>query len=62
MKKTPLNIVIMLFSLLGLVAVSIFAWNFSSILFILIGAVLGLFSYAIALCKKRSNNKEEARK
>ncbi|MBQ7124887.1 MAG: chromate transporter [Clostridia bacterium] len=62
MKKTPLNIVIMLFSLLGIVAVSIFAWNFSSILFILIGAVLGLFSYAIALCKKRSNNKEEARK
>ena len=53
MKKDVMSIVIMITVLVALVTLSVFAVNFSTIIFILISGVVGLVVYAIRASRKR---------
>lgn len=52
MKKSPLTITMTSLTIVCLVAFSLFAVQFSTILYILIGAVVGLSAYGIRLLRK----------
>ncbi len=57
-KKTPFNVVMLILTVLCLVSFSIFAIDFSTIFYILIGGTVGLVVYLIGYCKnKKSSNK-----
>ncbi len=57
MKFSPFNITLLVLSVLGLVATTLFAVKVSTILFILAGAVVGIFAYLIAkIIKKEGDN------
>ena len=60
MKKSALNMVIMIATFGCMLVLSIFAVNFSSIFYILIAAAIGVLVYAIGYIKdkKRSKNEE----
>jgi chromate transporter len=51
MKKKPFNLIIVGLTVLAFVSVTVFSVAFSSIFFILIGAVIGLFAYAVSTYK-----------
>lgn len=53
LKKTALNIIILVSVICLMLSISIFAWNFSSIYLILISGVIGLVAYHISLVKKK---------
>ncbi len=59
LKKTPLNIILLTLAIAGILVVNLFALNFSTVFFILIGAVIGLIVYAIALGKQKRQAKEQ---
>ena len=56
MKKDVMSIVIMITVLVALVTLSVFAVNFSTIIFILISGVVGLVVYFIRASKKKGDN------
>ncbi len=59
MKRTPLSIVLAVFTFIVMIAVSLFAFRFSSIFFILIGAAVGIVAYVISLCRHKSKTEEK---
>ena len=46
-KKTPLHLFLFAASILGITAINLFSLNFSSVYFVLIGAVIGFFIYLL---------------
>ena len=58
MKKTPMNIVLVSATILCMVLFSVFAVNFSSIYYIVIGGCVGLFVYLIMKIRNGKKNKE----
>lgn len=58
MKKTPMNIVLVSATILCMVLFSVFAVNFSSIYYIVIGGCVGLFIYLIMKIRNSKKNKE----
>ncbi len=57
-KKTPLNIILLCLTIGCMLAFSLFAINFSSIFYILIGGVVGLSVYLIGLCAKKNKKSQ----
>lgn len=57
LKKTAFNLLISIITVICLVGISIFAVDFSTIFFVLIGGVLGLVVYFISLIKNRNKDK-----
>ena len=53
LKKTALNIIILVSVICSMLLISLFAWDFSSIYLILISGVIGLVAYYISLIKKK---------
>lgn len=58
MKKTPMNIVLVSATILCMVLFSVFAVNFSSIYYIVIGGCAGLFIYLVMKIRNGKKNKE----
>ncbi|MBQ3493678.1 MAG: chromate transporter [Clostridia bacterium] len=58
-KKTPVNLIMLILTILCLVGFSAFAIDFSSIFYILIGGVVGLTVYLIGYIKNRNKKKIE---
>ena len=58
MKKNPMNIVLISATALCMVLFSVFAVNFSSIFYIVIGGCVGLFVYLIMKIRNNSKKKE----
>ena len=58
-KKTPLNLVLLLATIVCLVAFSLFAIKFSTIFYILIGGTIGVVLYLLSLIKKKNKKQEE---
>lgn len=58
-KKSPLNIIIFAATFAGMVLTGLFAVNFSSIFYILLGGAAGLFAYAATYARGRRKNKKE---
>ena len=56
MKKTLLSFSVFTLSAISLVLLSIFAVNFSTVIYILIGAVIGLVCYAISEIKRKGED------
>ena len=59
LKKTPINIIVLILTILALVGFSLFAISFSSIFLILIGGVIGLVVYFIGKIKENKKAKEQ---
>ncbi len=59
LKKNALNVTLFIASLVALILVDIFALNFSTIFFILIGGAIGLVLYFITVIKERNNSKKQ---
>lgn len=57
-KKTPLNICLFLCSIIGMSVINVFALKFSSVYFVFIGAVLGLFVYFFTGNKKKTDREK----
>lgn len=55
-KKTPLHWILFAGSIIGITLVNLFAWNFSSVYFVLIGAISGLFLYFLERNKERGGS------
>ena len=55
-KKTPLHLILFAGSIIGITLVNLFAWNFSSVYFVLIGAIIGLFLYFLEKNKERGGS------
>ena len=55
LKRTPFNVIMTVLTLTAFLAVSLFAWNFSSVYFVLIGGVVGIVTYLICGIKKDKN-------
>lgn len=60
LKKTPLGMVLFAVTFGLLITFSLLAVNFSSVFFILIGGVIGLFAYAVGVIRARKNKKADA--
>ena len=58
MKKTLLSFSVFTLSAISLVLLSIFAVNFSTVIYILIGAVIGLVCYAISEIKRKGEGRK----
>ena len=58
LKKSAFNMIITFLTIICLVGVSVFAVDFSTIFFVLIGGVLGLVAYFISLIKNRKDKKQ----
>ena len=58
MKKTPFNIVILSAVIICIVVSSVFSVSFSTIFYILISGMVGLFVYLIGLLRKGKENDE----
>lgn len=58
MKKSPMNIVLVSATILCMVLFSVFAVNFSSIYYIVIGGCVGLFIYLIVKIRSNAKKKE----
>ncbi len=58
-KKTPLNLVLLLATVVCLIAFSLFAIKFSTIFYILIGGTVGVIFYLISLVKEKNKKQEE---
>ena len=58
MKKSPMNIVLVSATILCMVLFSVFAVNFSSIYYIVIGGCVGLFIYLIMKIRNNAKKKE----
>lgn len=56
-KKRPMEITLLILTILVMVCFSIFAINFSSIFYILIGGIIGLIVYYISKIKRREHKK-----
>ena len=61
-KKTPLSVVCFCVALLGVTLVNIFAWDFSSIYFIIAGFAVGLVCYFVAAKRERAARADNAEK
>ena len=59
LKRTAFNVILLTLTCVCLVAFSIFAVDFSSVFFILIGGVLGLSVYLFSYFKKTDKNKDK---
>ena len=55
-KKTPLHWILFIFSILGITVINLFNWNFSSVYFVFIGAIIGLFVYLLNKNKEKINS------
>ena len=55
LKRTPFNVIMTTLALIAFLSVSLFAWNFSSVFFVLIGGVIGIVTYLICGLKKDKN-------
>ncbi len=53
LRKTPLNMILLVAVITAMILLSVFAVNFSAIYYILIGGFLGLFVYLVGLIKRR---------
>lgn len=61
LKRTVFNVTMLVLTISAFLAVSLFAWNFSSVFFVLIGGVLGVAVYLVSLLslrKKRAKNSQ----
>ena len=58
-KKTPLNVVLLLATVVCLITFSLFAIKFSTIFYILIGGTIGVIFYLISLIKGKNKKQEE---
>ena len=59
LKRTVFNVILLTLTCVCLVAFSIFAVDFSSVFFILIGGILGLITYLFSYFKKTDKNKDK---
>ena len=59
MKKTPFNLIVMSVTLVALILIDLFALNFSTVFFILIGAVLGILVFLLGNIKKNKNGEDK---
>ncbi len=59
LKKTALNVILFCATVIALVLVDLFALNFSTIFYILIGGAIGIMLYFITFIKDKRNNKKE---
>lgn len=57
--KTIVNIVLLSLTAIALIVFTLLSVNFSSIFYILIGGLVGLVLYFIAIIKSKKNNKKE---
>ena len=60
--KNPVAIIMLVLTMGCLIAFSLFAINFSTIFYILIGGTVGLIIYLIGLCVKRNGKNKEGGK
>ncbi len=60
--KNPMAIIMLVLTMACLIAFSLFAINFSTIFYILIGGTIGLIIYLIGLCVKRNGKNKEGGK
>jgi chromate transporter len=60
MKKKPLNVTVFLATFCCLIGFSLFAVKFSTIFYILIGALVGLVSYLVSLVAKKDKKEVDA--
>ena len=60
--KNPIAIILLVLTMGCLIAFSLFAINFSTIFYILIGGTVSLIIYLIGLCMKRNNKNKEGGK
>ena len=61
-RENPVAIIMLVLTMACLIAFSLFAINFSTIFYILIGGTVGLIIYLIGLCMKRNNKNKEGGK
>lgn len=54
LKRNAFNVILLILTLAGMVLTEIFAPNFSTVFFILIGGGIGLFIYLFSLVKKKT--------
>ena len=59
MKKTAFNLTVMGVTFTALIIIDLFALNFSTVFFILIGAVLGIFVFLLGNIKKANKEGEQ---
>lgn len=59
LNKTPFNIIILVLIIGFMVAFSIFAISFSTVFYIIICGLIGLFAYLITLLRDKNKRKEE---
>lgn len=59
LNKTPFNIIILILIIGFMVAFSIFAISFSTVFYIIICGLIGLFAYLITLLRDKNKRKEE---
>ena len=56
-KKRPFNLVMFIVTMIALTALDLFALNFSTIYFVLLGGIIGIVSYLISLIKTKDKEK-----
>ncbi len=61
LKKSAFNLIMTILSLSVFLGLTLFAVNFSSIFFILIGGVVGVTVYLIEIFRKKNKSKEEGK-
>ena len=59
LKKNPINVIVLVLTIIALVGFSLFAISFSSIFLILIGGVIGLVVYFIGVIKEKKNKAKQ---
>ena len=52
-KKTPLHLILFAASIIGITLINLFALKFSSVYFVLVGAIIGLFVYFLGKNKEK---------
>ncbi|MCD8373329.1 MAG: chromate transporter [Clostridia bacterium] len=59
LKKKPLDIILLVVTVVVMVAFSVFAVNFSAVFYILIGGAVGLFVYFIGVIRSKNREKKQ---
>ena len=59
LEKKPLSVIVFLVSLACLIAFSLFSVKFSTVFYILIGALIGIISYCVSFARERIKRQEE---
>ena len=59
LEKKPLSVIVFLVSFACLIAFSLFSVKFSTVFYILIGALIGIVSYCVSFARERIKRQEE---